>query len=360
MTVISSINCVTITDSQSVAAFIPKDVKELEFVSALMQTDDPIRVDGTLHPRDIALYLNSRFGLDITVETVDKLIFKDLSGPTIRTDEEPSLDLCQLVAILAIPPLLEAAKGGNRDILDWFKNTFDEVLQGRKLTRKTLREVFESYDEFGVADDVLDSMIQAAGGPNGSLEQGLVGDLDRFDLNWKNQYTTNLEDVLSAQTAPVPESSERKDAQNDLLLRQKITASFIDFIADNYRRHSFVACLWGAGVATYVSHIFLVTDAESYDYWAEVNCDDNLSATGCSIVKGVVTWLATMVQLATLGFAFIVLGSMGNSIFSTLYKVWSTVGLVMAMGVVAISTIAPYFVVSSVKGSVRPCIRNKN
>lgn len=53
-----------------------------------------------------------------------------------------------------------------------------------------------------------------------------------------------------------------------------------------------------------------------------------------------------MVQLTTLGFAFIVFGSVGNSVFSGLYKLWSLAGLFIAMGVIGISTIVPYFVVS--------------
>jgi len=45
-----------------------------------MQTDETLRADGTLRPRDIALYLHSRFGLEVTVDTVEKLIFNDLAG----------------------------------------------------------------------------------------------------------------------------------------------------------------------------------------------------------------------------------------------------------------------------------------
>lgn len=272
------------------------------------------------------------------------------------------MDLCQLVALLAIPHLLQAAQEkGKRDILDWFKSAFGEVTQCQKLTRKALREAFESYDEFGVPDDVLDSMIQAAGGPDGSsLEQALTGDLGQFDLNWKNQYTTtNLEDVLSVQPTPVAETSEGREMQEASLLRQKVTAPFIDFTAENYRRCSFVMFLWGAGVITYVAYIFLATDNENdRDYWAKVDCEDTLSEMGCSVVKGIVAWLATMVQLATLGFAFIVLGSMGNSIFSALYKLWSVVGLLIGIGVVAVSTIVPYFVVSTGRGRRKLAISN--
>lgn len=57
-----------------------EDVKELEFVSALMQTDKVLRPDGTLKPQDVTLFLQSRFGLAVDEETVERLIFKDLAG----------------------------------------------------------------------------------------------------------------------------------------------------------------------------------------------------------------------------------------------------------------------------------------
>lgn len=52
-----------------------------------------------------------------------------------------------------------------------------------------------------------------------------------------------------------------------------------------------------------------------------------------------------MVQLTTLGFVYIVFGSFGNSIFASLYKTWSLAGILIAMVIVALSTIVPYFVV---------------
>ena len=208
------------------------------------------------------------------------------------------------MALLSIPSLLEGTKsevhGTNRDLLDWFVKTYEEASGGAgRLTRKTLREVFESYDEFGVPDNVLDAMIKAAGGPQGSIERALISDLDLFNLDWKNQHTTNFEDALNAQPlfpaleVACPEQAIGK-TQDASLLKQKLTLPFIDFVAENYRRPLYVMVLWGCGVVTYMAYIFSSTISGG---WAEIDCDEaNLSEVGCSIVQGIVSWLVRSVR----------------------------------------------------------------
>jgi len=204
----------------------------------------------------------------------------------------------------------------NKEPLEWFNEAFREAGGIGKLTRKSLRAVFESYDEFGISDDALDAMIQIAG--DGNLEQALTGDLGQFNLEWKNQYATNLEKVLRLEPNLVPEQSfdaenAPKNMKDTSLLRQKVTAPFVDFIAENYRRSSFVMLLWGAGILTYIAYIFGVTDKKSQDYWAEVKCDDKLSESGCAIVKGIVTWLVSSPGLR--GSIFFIYFFLSNCVF---------------------------------------------
>lgn len=56
------------------------DVKELEFISALMQTGEVHRKDGSILAEDIVLFLNSKYGIKVDLETIQKLIVYDLAG----------------------------------------------------------------------------------------------------------------------------------------------------------------------------------------------------------------------------------------------------------------------------------------
>lgn len=58
----------------------PADVKELEYVSGLHQTDREVRTDGSIRAEDIQLYLKSRFGIDVEREDVTKTILQGMGG----------------------------------------------------------------------------------------------------------------------------------------------------------------------------------------------------------------------------------------------------------------------------------------
>jgi len=62
------------------------DVLELEYVSALLQTNITLlRTDGSIKAEDIALFLTSRYGLKVTPDQVQTHILAHVccSGPTI-------------------------------------------------------------------------------------------------------------------------------------------------------------------------------------------------------------------------------------------------------------------------------------
>jgi hypothetical protein len=127
-----------------------RDVHELEFISALLQTDlRTIRLDGSITAHDIVQYLKSRHGVETSVATVRQFIVCDLCASTENdkhlfhqqqlsnhsrkqsqnpekgsdgggrdggdVSEEIVLDMCQFASLMLAPELLEAAKinGGN-------------------------------------------------------------------------------------------------------------------------------------------------------------------------------------------------------------------------------------------------------
>jgi len=315
--------------------------------------------------------------------------------------EEHFLDLCQFVSLLALPVLLDAVvekrrrgrfNGSNAqdcfdkdnddyDLVGWFETAFfaaagssndhhddnNNNVRPSKLDRRTLRRVFRSFGERGISNQVLDEMVEAGRvgtSPNEfSFAAALTGDLDLYDLDWKNQTTILIEDVLNLDAAhdddPPPAADNNKgvekfesepDSSPEMAPRPKLdtlprafTAQFIDFVADTYNRPLYATLLWAAGVATYLSYIYQMSDKEGDDYWARYECPESMSSIGCSITKGIVAWLATMVQLSTLGLVFIVFGSAGNGIFYD-RKYYFLIGFVVAMTTIVLTTIVPYFV----------------
>lgn len=111
--------------------FIPcgavADVKELEYISALMQTGkNHLREDGSIAACDIVAFLMSRHGIKVTeLEVIQKILctfgdsvvdeqieeeYDELqrSNDERNEEDESRLDLIQILAMLTIPTLLKA------------------------------------------------------------------------------------------------------------------------------------------------------------------------------------------------------------------------------------------------------------
>lgn len=86
-----------------------RDVKELEYISMLHQTDKFVRPEGTITAKDIALLLKSRHGLEVQEEYIECDLMEDLSGDP-RYKKRDVLDIPQLVALLFIPKLKVASE----------------------------------------------------------------------------------------------------------------------------------------------------------------------------------------------------------------------------------------------------------
>jgi hypothetical protein len=299
-----------------------------------MQSGNGLRADGSIEASDIVLYLCSRHGLTVDELTVQDLVLRQLAGPTRHTDK-PVLDICQFVAMLLIPKFREACQDKvlSQKMLQPFITTIHSFRDDQgKLSRDALREILSSYEEFDTDDELLDEMIAIV---DKSLLNALSSDVGIYDLSWKNHYTTHLEDATG-----VENDSVEKAPNHAALFNRFFTASFIDFSADTYRRPVYVACLFACGIINYFAYVYGTDDGN----WAEVPCG-NMSELVCGIIQGLASWAAIMVQLTTLGIFFIAFGSLGNGLSQC--KTWLTfVGLVSSMGVIFLTTITPYFVVS--------------
>jgi len=96
------------------------DEEELLYISALHQTGDEIRENGSIRADDISLYLLSRHGIKITPEEVHTILFTHIGGTISSTckresaaeqdekdDDEDGhiecLDLIEIIALIFIP-----------------------------------------------------------------------------------------------------------------------------------------------------------------------------------------------------------------------------------------------------------------
>jgi len=238
------------------------DVKELEYISALHQTDmTRVRKDASIKDVDIASFLMSRYGILVTPEEVRKTIMYGLGG---GDTEDESLDMIEVVAILLIPTLLKAAQAGlglspfddinivqkdlkhawqiarekkkNRDATavmpddDMIEVVHRMILRDstgsdapRALSRDLLREILTAYGEGELAQDggVLDEMLAIAGGAGAPFDvegftRALTADVDRYDPRKEIEESTFYYDVfgtdgddIRANVAVVIEATDR-------------------------------------------------------------------------------------------------------------------------------------------------------
>lgn len=191
------------------------DVSELEFVSALHQTDmnGGVRPDASIQAIDVVNFLSSRYGIRVTPEEVKQTILRGLGG---GDGDDDVIDLAEVVAILIIPELIKAARqityGPLRqkerdefesdwqyeeymrrfaladarmpdpDVLQVVLNNILQDVTGstepRPLDRQLIRDIFTAYgeDELVENDDIIDEMIAAAKVATSDDEDG--GDIE--------------------------------------------------------------------------------------------------------------------------------------------------------------------------------------
>eukprot|EP00588_Corethron_pennatum_P026009 CAMPEP_0194317770 /NCGR_PEP_ID=MMETSP0171-20130528/14493_1 /TAXON_ID=218684 /ORGANISM="Corethron pennatum, Strain L29A3" /LENGTH=802 /DNA_ID=CAMNT_0039074483 /DNA_START=35 /DNA_END=2440 /DNA_ORIENTATION=+ len=214
------------------------DVKELEYISALHQTDmTKVRKDASIKDVDIASFLMSRYGILVTPEEVRKTIMHGLGG---GDTEDESLDMIEVVAILLIPTLLKAGAGispfDDVHIKEGLKNAWQIALEKKKnkdaqakmpdldmievvhrmimkdttgsdeprsLSKELLVEILIAYGEEEIAmdGDVLDKMLAIAGGADApfnveNFTKALTDDVDLYDPRKEIEESTFYYDVF--------------------------------------------------------------------------------------------------------------------------------------------------------------------
>ena len=217
----------------------PADVAELEYVSALHQTAPQARTDGSLDAADIRYYLRSRFGVQVTLDTVRETILQGLGG----SDETGEvIDLMELVAILVIPYLVKADKisRGERlpddmiqpkthvmkhvcemivhDVLADHhqeqkqerqhphhrksENDNEEETRAPRLEPDLIRRILYAYGEADLAADdaLIQGMMQQVAGHErldaAALLTGCTADVRLYDPTAEVRYTTTYEAVM--------------------------------------------------------------------------------------------------------------------------------------------------------------------
>ena len=243
------------------------DIKELEYVLALLQTQKTL--SDSVSTKDLSIYLASRHGVKVHACELDGIL--DLAGhihdssknETVVLQEGEKakapklrLDLLQIATLLLIPELREAKTKNN---LEQYSVVLERVLRqegvsvGSLFTEDNLRHLFyHLLGENDIAPELVTDMIQVA---KDSLSTALTSDIEDYDTSWWEKWTTHYDDAMSVDpkesVAPQPGTDARKDEEfqektegNIKPLSRGYTAPSIDFAADTFKRPILVMCMW--------------------------------------------------------------------------------------------------------------------
>lgn len=163
------------------------DVAELEYISALMQTQMPnLRLDGSIREEDIVLFLSSRYGIKVSPGEIRKVVMKGLGG---GDGDDVCIDLMELVAMLLIPTLLKAAANCDTNSADNEANgtdayceeaeeegcsTTSDIEKSDPTNQETEEDVINSADSTAIRADIISSTNRA--------EEDVMGNNDCFLL----------------------------------------------------------------------------------------------------------------------------------------------------------------------------------
>lgn len=406
------------------------DTKELEYISSLHQTGRKyLRQDGTINGKDVRHFLRSRHGIQVDLEVVDRAVIQELAGTApvspamkkseqalttiaegdddsdkglktkssdednpdnqeVDEDDEPRMDLCQVLALLLIPFL----RGGNPDgedqetvgkAVDIAMNTIWAELrahsihveesgkdEGVLVTMDFLREIMDMFGEFNLPDEILQEMIDTASGnknqnppqfymTKASFLQAMTADTQLWKTSVDHNMSTHYDDARLARDAklllapepsdepvedPAPrKSSDDKDKNgvtNSALPFEKMyTASNIDNSADTYRSTVWFALVWTSTVWIYMAYI------SGFNHKIEKieGCDNEF---GCDIALAILNWMTIALSLMCYGFLWIMVANLGNDTAPTdtiRQKLRTSFRLFFAMLLVYFACIHTYF-----------------
>jgi len=330
------------------------DVRELEYISALCQTDmSGIRTNGSINDEDIVFFLLSRYGIEVTVEDVRTKVIRGLGGGDEVADS--CLDLMEIVAILLIPTLLKAASP--EKIPDNLINPKEGLIQfvwkimlhdttgtsePKPLTKKLIQRILISYGESELAsnDQLVNEMFDSAVTDDGELTleaftNALTDDIGLYDIRSEARRTTNYDDVFLTRNHhekwhPDDEESgdlniatrqERKSMS--VKLKRRFTAAPIDFVAGTYRSKTLTVTL----LATFILVFFgplrsssfvnpqLCSDSDqTTNFVYGASWPENANSLACTSANSVAKWLEIFFLISLIGLIVVGLGSIGNDI----------------------------------------------
>lgn len=277
------------------------DIKELEYVSALLQTGPTVRRDGTVTSEDVVTYLKSRHGIEADVDYIRTVFMPGLAG-ALGENTDPIFDIVELTCILLIPHFVRERRDATpNDTEGFFSKVLDMVLrdltgsaQGGerpKLTREFVTALLACYgEEDNAAPADIDAMLRAAGAMEDdaeltpdSLARACTSDLKHYRLEWEESDTTHFDDCFHGTYLDAKASDtgkgiilgnlpKKKDATQNSSdeaglvaesshlemvreVHRVFTFPSIDFVAENYRSGTFSVILWITLVILYASYV---------------------------------------------------------------------------------------------------------
>jgi len=352
------------------------DVKELEYVAALMQSGSADEVDWqnpSIQAQDIQAFLMSRHGLQVEKQHVLQHIFEGLAGGDAQDN---SIDISELVGILIIPYLVKTVNEKHPELTTRHLMTSNKLEQYKKhqeeleelaadsssmislilkiilhhatgstdpqpLTKELLKNIFASYDELGLVKDesLLEEMIQVAtdGEPGAVLDdeafaRGLTSDVGLYDVQSEARVSTHYQDAFDTtkdatedQSVMVENVNDEEGGVEDGASKIKpwtkvFTFSQIDFLSGTFRTRFHYMLAWLALILA----IFTYTDLK---YNLPIVCDDNF---GCVLGKNILDWLVTLLILVILGTPFVMILTLGNDTYTE--TIWIHVAGLLGIG----------------------------
>ncbi|CAB9498327.1 expressed unknown protein [Seminavis robusta] len=252
----------------------------------------------------------------------------DDNGSTDDTDaddtetEELKMNLVRIASLILIPKLrqarVDADKGLETDEVDVI-DVFLAILMsetGLKYDQELTRDVLLHILSFGEkrdkndSDEYIDSLMETAlaSHPDArprlnkdTMLRVLTDDIEAYDVDLENTKETTFEEVNAMEG-----SDESK-------LRRIYTAGNIDANADTYRSKTWTIASWYAIVVILLAYLF---NGVSPNYqWQAKDCTTAESQVGCAITVATLHWLEVFVSLSIVGFPFLFLANLGNSVY---------------------------------------------
>lgn len=319
------------------------DVKELEYIAALLQTsdgdDDGSWMDASIDATDIQAFLMSRYGIKTSEEEVRDVIFSGLAG---GDGEDDCIDIIEMVSILVIPLLVKVSRGSDMKTEEDFKTTEEydnyialqderkklsppltiikdvltnilgdsgaSIADPPKLTKDFIRHIFAAFDELDlIADDKLvDDMLQLASGGNPdavldaeSFTRALTNDVSLYNIDNETKLTSHFHDVFGSNNVEEQVEEEHTEAKGkDATSSAKpantvFTFPEIDFMADSFNGWEHAVLVWLIVIVSYLLFVYADANRENVDV-----CDsENM---GCKIGASIANWIQIMFQLIVL------------------------------------------------------------